>query len=137
MVIPAEYFTGLPLHGVDFGLAEGNRPRQGRERIDRDIQRQQPPEIGWRRSVKIAVHHAGGKGRAFLCAPDDPVKFLPGIAVVEAVKIQDNQPAALKNHVADMVVPVLEALRPPLNEAAVVLDVRKENLPAVVFERAA
>ena len=93
-VIPEENVLRLVQHGVNFLFAERDRPRQRGQRIAADIQRQQPPEFHGDRAAEIPVHHAGGKGRGLLRAPDNAVEFLPRVAEIVTVKINDPQRTA-------------------------------------------
>ena len=71
-------------------------------------------------SVKISVQHAFGKGRRFLGAPDDAVKFLPGIAEVKPVEIDDKQRSfPVYHHVSDVIIAVLKGLRAVFDQVAV------------------
>ena len=76
--------------------------------------------------------------RACLRAPRDAVEFLPRVAEVVAVEIDDPKfPRAVEHHVADVVVAVLEALRAVFEQAAVFLDIRDDRLAALELDRAA
>ncbi len=62
-------------------------------------------------AAEIAVDHSGGENGARLRAPYDAVEFLPRVAEIEAVEVDDHQPSIFQHQVADVIIPVLEALR--------------------------
>ena len=135
-VVPGQHLPRLMEHDLHLPLPEGDRPGHGGKRVARNVEGQQLPEFGRHVAVKVAVHHAGRKERRFLGAPDDAVEFLPRIAEVVPVEIDDLQPAAaVDHHVPDMVVAVLEHLRPVPEQMAVRVYVVDKGLPALVVDR--
>ena len=92
-------------HRGDLPLPEGNGPGQGREGIGGDIKGEKRKELPGNGIPEVAVHHPGGKARTFLHAPDDTVKFLPRVAVVEAVEVDDiESPVFPDPHIADVII---------------------------------
>ena len=103
---------------MDLALPEGDRPGDGGEHVTADVERQQPPEFHGNGGVgihaEVAVHQSRSEDGRGLDAPHDAVELLPRGSKVVAVEVDDDdlRDAALagQHHVADVVVPVLEAL---------------------------
>ena len=65
--------------------------------------------------------------RGFLGAPDNSIKFFPGIAEIASIKINKDKFCAGKHHVSHMIVSMLKALGPSLIAA---LGSFQDNLSA-------
>ena len=91
MVIPLQQIGSLAAHDLNLVLPKGNGPGQGTDGIVGHIQGQQLPEFIGYRAVKIAVDPTAGEGRGTFGAPYDPIEFLPGIAVIPFIKIDNGQ----------------------------------------------
>lgn len=90
------------------------------------------PELHGSIAVKITVHHTGGKRRGSLCAPDNAVEFLPGIAKVIPVKVDDGEfTVAVDHHITNMIVAVLIALRPALQQMTILSKILKKCIATV------
>ena len=134
-VIPAHDLLRLPDHGPDLTFAEGDRPGKGREGIAADVKGQKLPECPGNAAVEIAVHHAGSEPRRSLRAPYDAVEFLPGVAEITPVKVDDHQLAPLDHHIPDVIIPVLIKLRPSVKKGSVLREIVKKRRVAFKLYR--
>ncbi len=80
---------------------------------------------------KIAVDLTGRKSRHRLCRPHNAVKLFPGIAIVIAIEVNDNQLAILDHHVLVMIITMLKTLRPIRQQVAVALNIGNQMLSTV------
>ena len=128
-IVPLQDLCGLLTHHLNFFIPKRNRPRKGAEGIRADIECQQFPKIHGNIAIKITIHHTGRKGRCCLSTPNNAVKFLPGIAKIISVKVNNGQYAVMiHHHVADVVVTVLIALGSAMQKMAVFRDILQERL---------
>lgn len=91
VIEPLQDRTGLIQHGVNFIHPKGNGPWKGGQGIAGNVECQQAKKRHGRITLKVTAELPGGKPGTELSTPDDPVEFFPGIAMVTAVKIDDEQ----------------------------------------------
>ncbi len=85
--------------------------------------------------VKISVNVARGKRGRRLRAPYDAVEFLPRVAEIVAVEVDDHDLAVLYHHIAYVIITVLIALRTVAEQMAVCLEVVEYVMITVEFQR--
>ena len=125
---PGKHIFGLIQHDLQLLLSPGNCPGNGRQGVAGDIEGQKAEECIRGPPAEISVQLSSGKGRARLGTPDDAVELLPGVSLIESVKIQDADAFFLVyDHVPRMVVAMLETLRTVFQEVAVRFQVIQDE----------
>ena len=134
-VIPGQHLFCLILHYFYLVLPKGDCPVDRTKGVTGNIECKQFPEFYWDGSFEVSVHHTGGKVGGLLSTPDNTVKFLPWVAIVAAVKINDKQfSVSVDHHIANMIVSVLICLRPAFEQMAVVIYVIYESLSVFIVD---
>ena len=87
-------------------------------------------------TAKIAVYISRCECGGGLRTPDDAVEFLPWVAEIVAVEVDDDYLAVLDHHISDVIVTVLIALRAIFQQMSVCREVVENVMIALKFQRA-